>query len=98
MSTWVRTWPGTARDAFANQIAGAFFGRQRQLRQGPLVGLDAAHARRARHMPHPRQAHQRLVEMHVATEGIAALPARRPRFPTPGLADGQGCSTAPSEV
>ena len=31
-------------------------------------------------------------------EGIAALPARRPRFPTPGLADGQGCSTAPSEV
>jgi hypothetical protein len=31
-------------------------------------------------------------------EGIAALPARRPGFSlaTPGLADGQGCSAAPS--
>src|SRR5580704_401105 len=59
---------GTARDAFADQIAGAFFGRQRQVRQDRLIGFDAAHARRARRMPHPWQARQRLVEMHVAID------------------------------
>ena len=59
---------GAARDALADQIAGAFFGRQRQVRQDRLVGLDAAHTRRARRMPHPRQAGQRLVEMHVAID------------------------------
>jgi len=59
---------GAVRDAFADQIAGAFFGRQRQVRQDRLVGLDAAHARRARCMPHPWQARQRLVEMHVAID------------------------------
>ena len=57
-----------ARDAFADQVAGAFFGRQRQVRQDRLVGLDAAHAGRARRVAHPRQAGQRLVEMHVAVD------------------------------
>ena len=33
-----------------------------------VPALDAAHARWARRMPHPRQARQRLVEMHVAVD------------------------------
>src|SRR3954469_11880057 len=32
---------GPARDAFTDQIAGALFGRQRQVRQDLLVRLDA---------------------------------------------------------
>src|SRR6516165_6259405 len=61
-----------------HQIAGACFGRQRQVRQDRLVGLDAAHPRGARRMPHPRQARQRLVEMHDAC-GHRPAPAIRDR-------------------
>ena len=55
-------------DAFADQIAGALFGRQRQMRQDRLVGLDAAHAGRARHVADPWEAGQRLVEMHMTVD------------------------------
>lgn len=51
--------------AFADQIAGALFGRQFQIGQDFLVSFDAAHASWASRMSHPRHAGQRLVEMHV---------------------------------
>jgi len=57
---------GAMRHAFADQIAGAILGGDRQIRQDLLVGIDAAHPCRPRRLPHPGQAHQRLVEMHVA--------------------------------
>ena len=38
------------------------------MRQNGFIGFDAAHARRARRMAQPRQADQRLVEMHVAID------------------------------
>jgi len=57
-----------ARDAFADQVCGPFLCRQRQVGQDLFVRFDAAHARRARRVAHPRQAGQRLVEMHVAID------------------------------
>ena len=56
------------RDAFADQVSSSLFGRYRQVREDCLVGLDTAHPGRARRVPHPRQAGQRLVEMHVAID------------------------------
>jgi hypothetical protein len=38
------------------------------MRQNGFIGFDAAHARRARRMAQPRQADQRLVEMHVTVD------------------------------
>ena len=53
------------RHAAANEGAGALGGGQRQVGHHPLVGLDAAGARRAGGVRNPGQAHQRLVEMEV---------------------------------
>ena len=47
---------------------GARLGRQRQVGQDRLVGFDPAHPGRAGGMPHPGQAHQGLVQVHVAVD------------------------------
>jgi hypothetical protein len=59
---------GAARHACLDQIAGALLGGDRQVRQNRLVRLYAAHPGRSRHMRHPRQAHQGLVEVHVTID------------------------------
>jgi hypothetical protein len=47
---------GAAADTFADQVAGALFGRQWQIPQDEFVRLDAAHPGRARRVAHPGQA------------------------------------------
>jgi hypothetical protein len=68
---------GAARDACLDQIAGALLGGDRQVRQDRLVGLDAAHPGRSRHMRHPGQPHQGLVEVQVTIDeaGQYQIPA-----------------------
>src|SRR5712691_2112382 len=59
---------GAARHARLDQIAGAFLGGDRQVWQDPFVRLNAAHPGRSRHMRHPRQPHQGVVEVHVTID------------------------------